>query len=814
MHAGEIDNSLQLAKNFLKDNNKEYQNEAILFLSNCHSRKPFQILTKHLKDSSDIALKTSIIQSMTYARFSGITDTLINLLSDENKEIVIESIIALGLRGDKKAVYALVNKFNKQDDIDVRINIAEALVNIGSSNAEDFLLKCLADKTIQVRIRAISALGTIQTQVAVEHLTKELNHPDPSVRITAIESLGKLGNYNAINPLVQLLSVKHQNENFFFAIVNAFGKIKNDRAVSALIMVVNDKNFSEQIHLSALYALCESNSEKALPLLMKILKEKNVNNEMVKTAIRGLGNFKYESTTDILFRILNDSKFSIENRKIAMEALGNIGTDTVKNAFLQIIRDKNRDNELKIEALNVLGALVSEKDKNNVTEACTEFKNHINQIASEKMENIFSAYKMDSLNQKSKMLEQKIQICTFKALGHFSSEKVATPMLSILIDNVATDDDRVLAADILKNLGTEMDVDSLEMELKDEKNDIQTRLYAAEVLGVLGSDKAIESLIQMLRHPVDAVRLRAVKALAASGCEMAVEPLMELSNDKNDEVRKYVEIALIQIRSSSVPTYNSPSDKGQNVLRNENIHGNLFEKNLSIEQLKALSIDSMVQLSKRLKAIEILGEQKTPSAGKALIEIVSKTRQYYHFKAFMALKKSGYVDGLALLKSSLDSEAEKVALWRKVRDRNTDKFADTNMAKWREELELYQPRRALLFELADAISTIDTTGQRGFNLLTHELVEVRAGAYTGLSKHPNAQIVKMLYRFGRKNNNQLFQQCIYRAIDGILLNLEASGGKKELDELEKIKSNIRDTTDAVYSRLEWTVDKINEHIHK
>jgi hypothetical protein len=180
----------------------------------------------------------------------------------------------------------------------------------------------------------------------------------------------------------------------------------------------------------------------------------------------------------------------------------------------------------------------------------------------------------------------------------------------------------------------------------------------------------------------------------------------------------------------------------------------------------------------------------------------------------MALKKSGYVDGLALLKSSLDSEAEKVALWRKVRDRNTDKFADTNMAKWREELELYQPRRALLFELADAISTIDTTGQRGFNLLTHELVEVRAGAYTGLSKHPNAQIVKMLYRFGRKNNNQLFQQCIYRAIDGILLNLEASGGKKELDELEKIKSNIRDTTDAVYSRLEWTVDKINEHIHK
>jgi HEAT repeat protein len=109
--------------------------------------------------------------------------------------------------------------------------------------------------------------------------------------------------------------------------------------------------------------------------------------------------------------------------------------------------------------------------------------------------------------------------------------------------------------------------------------------------------------------------LRAVKALAASGCEMAVEPLMELSNDKNDEVRKYVEIALIQIRSSSVPTYNSPSDKGQNVLRNENIHGNLFEKNLSIEQLKALSIDSMVQLSKRLKAIEILGEQKTPSAG-------------------------------------------------------------------------------------------------------------------------------------------------------------------------------------------------------
>lgn len=66
------------------------------------------------------------------------------------------------------------------------------------------LIKALSDDNTEVRIAVIKALGTTKDENAMNILISLLKDPDVSIRINAVEALGSIGNSRSIEFVRQL----------------------------------------------------------------------------------------------------------------------------------------------------------------------------------------------------------------------------------------------------------------------------------------------------------------------------------------------------------------------------------------------------------------------------------------------------------------------------------------------------------------------------------------------------------------------------------------------------------------------------------
>jgi HEAT repeat protein len=87
------------------------------------------------------------------------------------------------------------------------------------------------------------------------------------------------------------------------------------------------------------------------------------------------------------------------------------------------------------------------------------------------------------------------------------------------------------------------DVYGLQKLLEHEK-DRPTRIAAAEALGAIGDDRAVSSLIAVLGHDSEDVRMFAAIALGKIGNERAVLPLINSLRDDHHMVRESAALAL------------------------------------------------------------------------------------------------------------------------------------------------------------------------------------------------------------------------------------------------------------------------------
>jgi hypothetical protein len=95
----------------------------------------------------------------------------------------------------------------------------------------------------------------------------------------------------------------------------------------------------------------------------------------------------------------------------------------------------------------------------------------------------------------------------------------------------------------------------------------------------------------------------------------------------------------------------------------------------------------------------------------------------------------------------------------------------------------------LKFELAFARSRIEPVHE-GLNLLEHPFANVREGAWMGLGKSRDVSLIEILYRQRKQSDVPWFIYSAYRAIDHLLMNMEAFGGKEELSRLESLYKKL------------------------
>lgn len=66
-----------------------------------------------------------------------------------------------------------------------------------------------------------------------------------------------------------------------------------------------------------------------------------------------------------------------------------------------------------------------------------------------------------------------------------------------------------------------------------------------------------------------------------------------------------------------------------------------------------------------------------------------------------------------------------------------------------------------------------------------------------------------LNRERMESKNPLFRHAASRAIDHILINIQAFGGQEEQEVLEKLLPEVVDK-EGVYTRVEWTIERLKE----
>jgi hypothetical protein len=133
----------------------------------------------------------------------------------------------------------------------------------------------------------------------------------------------------------------------------------------------------------------------------------------------------------------------------------------------------------------------------------------------------------------------------------------------------------------------------------------------------------------------------------------------------------------------------------------------------------------------------------------------------------------------------------------------------------------------LAFELAYTIARIDPE-QSGVRLLNHDLADVRQGAWQGLGRVGDVDLIEKLRQRLKTSEQSWFQRlwrsanpflrhATYQAIDHILLRLEAEG---DVQDLERLKNLVPGPGDAlcqqqesleeqgICRRVQWTIAQL------
>jgi HEAT repeat protein len=101
---------------------------------------------------------------------------------------------------------------------------------------------------------------------------------------------------------------------------------------------------------------------------------------------------------------------------------------------------------------------------------------------------------------------------------------------------------RRVAAEALRKIGSDRAIDALAKALEDKDEGV--RRVAAEALRKIGSDRAVDALVKALEDEDKGVRRVAAIALGETGSDRAVDVLVKALEDKDEGVRRVAAIAL------------------------------------------------------------------------------------------------------------------------------------------------------------------------------------------------------------------------------------------------------------------------------
>ncbi|WP_435146713.1 HEAT repeat domain-containing protein [Halobaculum sp. P14] len=284
---------------------------------------------------------------------------------------------ALGDLGDSDAVKPLVGGLG-DDDPRVRERACYALGQIGDPRPVGKLKQRLDDDHGAVKAAAADALGTIASQPALSALVDLLDDDNPSIRRVAANALGNASSAEPVPMLASALGDEHDTvrRTAVFSIIELLSNAPTKQSHAVRDAVVSElKQADDETVLGPLTEILEEASqarqrrnavwflgrvtsddppEAVVDALVEALGDDDkMTAQFAATSISNLDGLYVEST---LISLLRDDEASTEARAKAAYSLGDVGGSRAKEA-LDRITDEDVEKEVRKRAFASLSKL-------------------------------------------------------------------------------------------------------------------------------------------------------------------------------------------------------------------------------------------------------------------------------------------------------------------------------------------------------------------------------------------------------------------------------------------------------------------------
>lgn len=283
---------------------------------------------------------------------------LIKMLKDNDSDVRKFSADILGMIKTKDAIRDLVDSLDDEDP-NVVVSTIEALGNLGFVEAVDSLIDH-ANKNPENIAMVLDALGKIGSDKVDEFIKSALNHDDAITVFSAIETIGKVGKAEHLALLFQHLNSR---EDFFSApIFLAIVRIVNRNKIS-LTSLTDLLNLKTDI-ISAVFAEDEVveefskniiNVEMTVNLPFLLIYLKFFKKEAKIHLINSLKKDYHQVYVEIIALLLKDSDSWIVFK--ACELVSFYGLDGLSDLLIELLN--NGDDMLEIGAAKALGLIKS-----------------------------------------------------------------------------------------------------------------------------------------------------------------------------------------------------------------------------------------------------------------------------------------------------------------------------------------------------------------------------------------------------------------------------------------------------------------------
>lgn len=289
-----------------------------------------------------------------------VVDPLVECLSDEDADVRIYSVHALGDQHDARAVPALIKALG-DEDVNVRYHAIEALGKLQAKDAVDALIEIAESGDFYLAFAALDTLTKIGDSRIAARLVPLLE--DDLLRVPATDALGQVGDEEAIVPLVELLNKPDAPapviSQALAALYDRFEKLYQEsehvpdqvrRSITPtgaqnLLNALNETSDGGLRSLALVLGWMEG--EATARALIRLLGRATVRKEVVEALVR-----HGSKVTGLLIEHLDSE--DLETRQAAVIALGRIGDARAVPALVRVVAS---DGELIIPAAGALAKI-------------------------------------------------------------------------------------------------------------------------------------------------------------------------------------------------------------------------------------------------------------------------------------------------------------------------------------------------------------------------------------------------------------------------------------------------------------------------